>query len=51
MSLAGTARFTAPRSLEVQLCDGGAHELTAEMVFLNTGTRPALHAVANTAMP
>jgi pyruvate/2-oxoglutarate dehydrogenase complex dihydrolipoamide dehydrogenase (E3) component len=40
--LLGTARFTAPRSLEVRLRDGGVRELTADKVFLNTGTRPAL---------
>lgn len=40
--LLGTARFTGPRSLEVQLRDGGVRELTADKVFLNTGTRPAL---------
>jgi pyruvate/2-oxoglutarate dehydrogenase complex dihydrolipoamide dehydrogenase (E3) component len=40
--LIGTARFIGPRSLEVQLQDGGVRELTADKVFVNTGTRPAL---------
>jgi probable pyridine nucleotide-disulfide oxidoreductase len=40
--LRGMARFTGPRSLEVRLCEGGVRELTADKVFLNTGTRPAL---------
>jgi pyruvate/2-oxoglutarate dehydrogenase complex dihydrolipoamide dehydrogenase (E3) component len=40
--LIGAARFTGPRSLEVRLRDGGARLLTADKVFLNTGTRPAL---------
>ena len=40
--LIGTARFTGPRSLEVRLRDGGVRELTADKVFINTGTRPAL---------
>ncbi|MGC1273553.1 MAG: mercuric reductase [Planctomycetaceae bacterium] len=40
--LIGSAHFTGPRSLEVRLGDGGARELTADKVFLNTGTRPAL---------
>lgn len=39
--LLGTARFTGPRSLEVRLRDGGVRKLTADKVFLNTGTRPA----------
>lgn len=40
--LIGTGRFTGPRALEVQLPDGGVRELTADKVFVNTGTRPAL---------
>lgn len=39
--LLGTARFTARRALEVRLRDGGERELTADKVFINTGTRPA----------
>lgn len=40
--LIGTARFTGPHTLEVRQRDGGVRELTAEKVFVNTGTRPAL---------
>lgn len=40
--LYGTARFTGTRALEVRLRDGGMRELTADKVFVNTGTRPAL---------
>ncbi|MHB1297258.1 MAG: mercuric reductase [Gemmatimonadaceae bacterium] len=40
--LIGAARFTAPRSLEVRLADGGLRALSADKVFINTGTRPAL---------
>jgi pyruvate/2-oxoglutarate dehydrogenase complex dihydrolipoamide dehydrogenase (E3) component len=42
MLLIGTARFTGPRALEVQLQEGGVREVTADNVFVNTGTRPAL---------
>jgi pyruvate/2-oxoglutarate dehydrogenase complex dihydrolipoamide dehydrogenase (E3) component len=40
--LIGTAQFTGPRALEVRLQDGGTRELTADKVFVNTGTRPSL---------
>lgn len=40
--LIGTAHFTGPRALEVKLREGGVWELTADKVFINTGTRPAL---------
>jgi pyruvate/2-oxoglutarate dehydrogenase complex dihydrolipoamide dehydrogenase (E3) component len=40
--LIGTARFTGPRTLEVRLRDDELQELTADKVFINTGTRPAL---------
>lgn len=39
--LDGEARFTSSRSLEVQLHTGEVRELTAELIFLNTGDRPA----------
>lgn len=35
----GTARFTAPKSVEVQLKDGGVRALTATNIFINAGTR------------
>ncbi|HVH38560.1 MAG TPA: mercuric reductase [Gemmatimonadaceae bacterium] len=38
----GAARFTAPRSLEVSLADGGLRAVSADKVFINTGTRPAV---------
>ena len=40
--LIGTARFTGPRAIEVRLGDGGVRALTADKVFINTGTRPTL---------
>jgi pyruvate/2-oxoglutarate dehydrogenase complex dihydrolipoamide dehydrogenase (E3) component len=40
--LIGTACFTGPRALEVRLPGGGLRALTADEVFINTGTRPAL---------
>ena len=40
--LIGTARFTGQCRLAVQLRDGGEREVTADKVFINTGTRPAL---------
>ncbi len=35
----GTARFTAPKTVEVKLKDGGVRSLTAENIFINAGTR------------
>jgi pyruvate/2-oxoglutarate dehydrogenase complex dihydrolipoamide dehydrogenase (E3) component len=35
----GTARFTGPRVIEVELVDGGMRSMTADQVFINTGTR------------
>jgi pyruvate/2-oxoglutarate dehydrogenase complex dihydrolipoamide dehydrogenase (E3) component len=35
----GSARFTAAKTLEVNLNDGGSRRLEAELVFLDTGTR------------
>jgi pyruvate/2-oxoglutarate dehydrogenase complex dihydrolipoamide dehydrogenase (E3) component len=42
--LIGTARFTGPRAIEVRLRDGGVRAVTADRVFVNTGTRPDLPA-------
>ncbi|WP_137293939.1 mycothione reductase [Nocardioides dongxiaopingii] len=39
-ALAGTARFTGPRALTVDLEDGGSVDLTADHVVLATGSRP-----------
>jgi pyruvate/2-oxoglutarate dehydrogenase complex dihydrolipoamide dehydrogenase (E3) component len=38
----GSGRFVAPRTLEVQLNDGGTRTLTADRIFLNLGTHAAL---------
>ena len=38
----GSGRFVAPRTLEVQLNDGGTRTMTADRVFLNLGTHAAL---------
>jgi probable pyridine nucleotide-disulfide oxidoreductase len=40
--LLGTARFAGPQALHVRLNDGGERELTADKVFINTGTAPAV---------
>jgi pyruvate/2-oxoglutarate dehydrogenase complex dihydrolipoamide dehydrogenase (E3) component len=45
----GSGRFVAPRTLEVQLVDGGVRMLTADRVFLNLGTHAALPDVAGLA--
>ncbi len=39
--LFGEASFTGPHSVEVRLKGGGRRELTAPVVVINTGTRPA----------
>jgi pyruvate/2-oxoglutarate dehydrogenase complex dihydrolipoamide dehydrogenase (E3) component len=38
----GTGRFVEPRTLEVQLNDGGTRLLAADQVFLNIGTHAAV---------
>jgi pyruvate/2-oxoglutarate dehydrogenase complex dihydrolipoamide dehydrogenase (E3) component len=38
----GTGRFVAPKSLEVQLNDGGTRVLAGDQVFLNIGTHAAI---------
>ncbi len=40
--LMGEARFTGPKALEVRLSDGGTHHLSADLIFINTGARPAV---------
>src|SRR5205823_13649148 len=37
----GTGRFVEPHIIEVRAVDGGVRQLTAEKIFINTGTRPA----------
>ena len=41
----GKARFTAPKTLAVQLNDGGERTITAERIFLNLGTHAAIPSV------
>jgi pyruvate/2-oxoglutarate dehydrogenase complex dihydrolipoamide dehydrogenase (E3) component len=41
----GEGRFVAPKTLEVQLRDGGSRVLAGERVFLNLGTRATIPAV------
>ena len=38
--LMGEAHFIAPRTLEVSLQDGGMREITAPLIFIDTGDRP-----------
>jgi len=38
----GTARFIAPRTVEVALNDGGTRLISGEHLFLNLGTRAAM---------
>jgi pyruvate/2-oxoglutarate dehydrogenase complex dihydrolipoamide dehydrogenase (E3) component len=45
----GSGRFIAPRTLEVQLNDGGIRLLTGEQLFLNVGTHAAIPDVAGLA--
>lgn len=41
----GEANFTAPKTLLVRLRDGRRRELTAEKIFIDAGTRPAVPAI------
>jgi pyruvate/2-oxoglutarate dehydrogenase complex dihydrolipoamide dehydrogenase (E3) component len=45
----GEGRFTAPKTLEVRLNDGGVQVLTGERVFLNLGTRATIPPIAGLA--
>jgi len=38
----GQAHFTGPKKLELKLRDGGSREISAELIFINTGGRPAI---------
>ena len=38
--LTGEARFIAPKTLEVSLKEGGTREITAPLIFIDTGGRP-----------
>jgi pyruvate/2-oxoglutarate dehydrogenase complex dihydrolipoamide dehydrogenase (E3) component len=41
----GTGRFVAPKTLEVQLNEGGTRTLIGEQIFLNVGTHPTIPAI------
>jgi pyruvate/2-oxoglutarate dehydrogenase complex dihydrolipoamide dehydrogenase (E3) component len=41
----GAGRFVAPKTLEVQLNDGGTRVLAGDQVFLNVGTRAAIPSI------
>ena len=41
----GEASFTGAKSVRVRLRDGGQRELTAEKIFIDAGTRPAVPAI------
>lgn len=41
----GFGRFVAPKTIEVQLNDGGSRLLAAERVYLNVGTRATIPAI------
>jgi pyruvate/2-oxoglutarate dehydrogenase complex dihydrolipoamide dehydrogenase (E3) component len=43
--LRGKASFTGPHAVRVELADGGTEELTAELIFINTGARAATPAI------
>ncbi len=41
----GTARFVAPKTIEVATVEGNTRQLTADRLFINTGTRPLIPSV------
>ncbi|WP_225887058.1 mercuric reductase [Nodosilinea nodulosa] len=41
----GTGRFVAPKTIEVATAEGTIRHLTAERIFINTGTRPLIPSV------
>jgi pyruvate/2-oxoglutarate dehydrogenase complex dihydrolipoamide dehydrogenase (E3) component len=47
----GAGRFVAPKTLEVQLNDGGTRVLAADQVFLNVGTHAAIPSVPASRLP
>lgn len=44
--LRGTARFTGPRALDVELADGGTESITADIIVLAAGSRPTIPPIA-----
>ncbi len=43
--IVGIARFVAPKTIEVAMAEGTIRLLTAERLFINTGTRPLIPSV------
>lgn len=43
--IVGTARFVAPKTIEVTTAEGTTRLLSAERLFINTGTRPLIPSV------
>ena len=41
----GTASFTGPKSIAIQLAGGGQRTITADKIFINAGTRAAIPAI------
>ena len=41
----GQAHFSGPKTLEVQLNSGGTRTVAADLIFINTGARPAVPAI------
>ncbi|MBW4639210.1 MAG: mercuric reductase [Gloeocapsa sp. UFS-A4-WI-NPMV-4B04] len=41
----GTGRFVAPKTIKVTTAEGKTRHLTAERLFINTGTRPSIPSV------
>lgn len=41
----GTARFVAPKTIEVATAEGSIRHLSADRLFINTGTRPLIPSV------
>jgi pyruvate/2-oxoglutarate dehydrogenase complex dihydrolipoamide dehydrogenase (E3) component len=40
--VSGEARFSGPKTLEIDLKEGGRRSIGADLIFLNTGARPAI---------
>ncbi|GAA6615202.1 mercuric reductase [Scytonema sp. NUACC26] len=43
--IVGTARFVAPKTIEVTTPEGTTRHLTAERLFINTGTKPLIPSI------
>jgi len=41
----GAGTFSGPNTVEVRTADGAIRQLTADKIFINTGTRPAIPAI------